>query len=371
MGCCNSRLEKIGNNKVKNSIDAQLELSSYQDKLQFKILLLGSGESGKSTVLKGIKIINKIQMTDQELLDVANSLRRNVVQCMNVLIEHVAIFGYEVPAELKPKMDHLVKLNDGTEDDFTTEAVDYIMALWKDEVIQKVWARRKEYWILDSAEYYFNNVERFGQDDFKPTEEDAVMARVMTTGIITTEVKSGPVQFSVIDVGGQRNERRKWIHTMDNCSLIVYVVNLAGYNSVLFEDQTQNRMVECLTLFQQQVNNPLFATTPFFVLFNKKDLFEAKIREDPITTCPCFTDYTGSGELRDCLTFVENKFREQIKLGSPDRLKVFHIAARLKQDIREVWEELVQHIRTTHKKDIDTAIKYLEKQGVLEPSSAK
>ena len=55
-----------------------------------------------------------------------------------------------------------------------------------------------------------------------------VMARIMTTGIITTDVPVPPVQFIVVDVGGQRNERRKWIHCFDDVSGIVFIVNLAG-----------------------------------------------------------------------------------------------------------------------------------------------
>ena len=72
-------------------------------------------------------------------------------------------------------------------------------------------------------------MERFICDDFIPNEEDLVMARVMTTGIITTDVSLPPITFTVVDVGGQRNERRKWIHCFSDVNGIVFVVNLAGY----------------------------------------------------------------------------------------------------------------------------------------------
>ncbi|KAJ1547411.1 hypothetical protein HK096_003055, partial [Nowakowskiella sp. JEL0078] len=331
------------------------------------ILLLGSGESGKTTVIKGIKIVNKILSTPQELQDIASSLRRNAIQCMNVLIEQIELLGFKVEDEsLQAHIDVVKKI--GIDDDdgevLTLPMVDAIIALWNSELIAKVWARRKEYWILDSTEFYFKHVARFSDEDFEPTEEDSVMARVMTTGILTTEINISPLRFTVVDVGGQRNERRKWIHTMDDCSVIVYVVNLAGYNSVLFEDQTQNRMVECLSLFKQTANNPIFAETPIFLIFNKKDLFETKIREDPITSCPCFEDFKGSSELRENLDFIENKFKSQIMSGSPNRVKVFHIAARFKKDVKEVWDELTEHLRVLHKKDIEVALKYLEKHGV-------
>lgn len=72
------------------------------------------------------------------------------------------------------------------------------------------------YWLLDAANYYFDHAVRIGNPDYVPTDEDVIMTRVRTTGIDTTEFKEPPYLFSVVDVGGQRNERRKWIHCFDN-----------------------------------------------------------------------------------------------------------------------------------------------------------
>jgi len=37
-------------------------------------------------------------------------------------------------------------------------------------------------------------------------------------------------------VGGQRSERKKWIKCFDDVKAVLFIVNLGGYNSVLFED---------------------------------------------------------------------------------------------------------------------------------------
>jgi len=88
--------------------------------------------------------------------------------------------------------------------------------------------------------------------------------------------------------------RRKWLHCFDNVSALLFIVNLSGYNSVLFEDNSVNRMKECFDLFKQTANNEIFKNTPIFLLFNKKDLFEEKIRTDSINICEEFADYTGN-----------------------------------------------------------------------------
>lgn len=72
---------------------------------------------------------------------------------------------------------------------------------------------------------------------------------------------------------------------------ILFIVNLAGYNGVLFEDQSKNRMHEAMELFRQITNMPQFSTTPIVLFLNKKDLFEEMIRKTSIKVC--FPEYTG------------------------------------------------------------------------------
>ena len=51
-------------------------------------------------------------------------------------------------------------------------------------------------------------------------------------------------------------------------------------------------MIESLKLFDSIVNNQWFLNTSVILFLNKKDLFEEKIRESPLTIC--FPDYTGN-----------------------------------------------------------------------------
>lgn len=63
-------------------------------------------------------------------------------------------------------------------------------------------------------------------------QEDVVMTRVITTGVGTIEIGDPPYRYTVVDVGGQRNERKKWLHCFDDVKAIVFLVSLAGYNQV-------------------------------------------------------------------------------------------------------------------------------------------
>lgn len=104
-----------------------------------------------------------------------------------------------------------------------------ILKLYHSKPIQDVMQLRDKFWVLDSIDYYMEHLERFVESDFVPNEEDCVMARVRTTGIVTTEFDQPnqdstnewdkTIHWRVIDVGGQRNERKKWIHFFDGRSL--------------------------------------------------------------------------------------------------------------------------------------------------------
>ena len=39
----------------------------------------------------------------------------------------------------------------------------------------------------------------------------------------------------MVDVGGQRSERRKWIHCFENVTSIMFLVALSEYDQVLVE----------------------------------------------------------------------------------------------------------------------------------------
>jgi hypothetical protein len=142
------------------------------------------------------------------------------------------------------------KYTDLDTDATLTEEMSYeIEKMWKDEGLQSCYARRNEYWILDAAPYYFDNVIRLGEDDYVPNDEDMIMTRVRTTGIVITEFEEKPQKYQLVDVGGQRSERRKWIHCFDDVKAIIFLEGLSSFNQVLFEDSTVNRMHESLSLF--------------------------------------------------------------------------------------------------------------------------
>jgi guanine nucleotide-binding protein subunit alpha len=48
----------------------------------------------------------------------------------------------------------------------------------------------------------------------------------------------------MFDVGGQRSERKKWIHCFENVTSIIFCVALSEYDQVLLEESSQVRLLD-------------------------------------------------------------------------------------------------------------------------------
>jgi GTPase SAR1 family protein len=238
------------------------------------MLLLGAGEAGKSTVVKQVKLIHKGQISQAEKDDYVAAIRSNCVECMSTLLEAMTNLGISLEGDEKAEAARNRVLDAMSLNKLTPELAQDISLLWNDAGVKATYDQRDKFWLLDASQYYFEEVLRLAEEDFEPTEEDMIMTRIRTTGIVVTEFTDGAQTYSLVDVGGQRSERRKWIHCFDDSKAIIFLVGLSGYNQVLFEDSNVIRMHESLELFDQIVNNPIFRDTPIFVFLNKKDLFE-------------------------------------------------------------------------------------------------
>ncbi|CAM9315474.1 unnamed protein product [Pylaiella littoralis] len=347
MGCESSQPMVVSS--YKNEVDVQLERLHAEERTHYKILLLGPGEAGKSTVLKQLKCIYKggIPLAEQRMHGLA--IRRNTIQCMQAILEAILSLEIELEPEAAAAADRIMEVDEGAE--LSPDVVQQdITMLWRDDGVQAAYGERHRYWLLDAASYYFDNVERFASESFAPNEEDMLMARARTSGINVTQIADGAHKFSVVDVGGQRSERRKWIHCFDDVKAIIFVVALSGYNQVLFEDTRVNRMHEGLQLFEEVVQNPIFHNTPIFVFLNKKDLFEQMMKEGvPLTRC--FPDYSpGAGrdasDVHMAVEEIEQRFQDVIHRHSPRKhIHVHVIASRVRLEMKSAFSDVKDRIK--------------------------
>ncbi|KAJ6239710.1 guanine nucleotide-binding protein g(o) subunit alpha [Anaeramoeba flamelloides] len=296
-------------NKQNKKINAKLKKLKNQIDEEIKILLLGAGESGKSTLFKQMKLLQDGNFDDEDYEHFISIIRQNTVSQMKVLI--MASEQMSVPIENNDIATMIKQFrNDG--EDWTEEFTQNLQKLWKDSGIQQTFKKRdSNFHLNDSAEYFFENVDRIGQSNFKPTKNDILHARVRTTGIDEADFSIEDFRFTMVDVGGQRNERRKWIHCFEDVTSVIFVASLCGYTQTLREDSSVNRMIESLNLFKEIWTSPWFSSSSIILFLNKKDMFEDKIKETDLSVC--FEDYTGGNDSKKAISFIKEKFEEASK----------------------------------------------------------
>lgn len=159
---------------------------------------------------------------------------------------------------------------------------------------------------LSKPSSYFNNLDRISAADYVPTEEDILRERAKTTGITETLFRQGNASFRLIDVGGQRSERRKWISCFQEISACIFCVALSEYDLRLYEDESVNRMHESLKLFDEICNSVWFANVSMILFLNKDDVFREKVKKVDISVC--FPEYTGGLNYDKGVDFIRSKF---------------------------------------------------------------
>lgn len=210
--------------------DKLLSVEAEQNRFNMKVLMLGTGESGKSTVVKQIQRIVNVEESIINL-EYKQQLRRNVVMAIQTLIQAGEELKLTNDDDKFRRIAITVMQLDVTNVHVLQDAemAQNIHDLWMSPYIQKIYSRRTEFWSTDATPYYLNEVVRIATADFEPNEEDVLMTRVRSTGIVVTEVIEKPYRFQFVDVGGQRSERRKWIHCFDDVKVIIFMVSLPGY----------------------------------------------------------------------------------------------------------------------------------------------
>jgi len=149
--------------------------------------------------------------------------------------------------------------------------------LWGIAEVKECYARSNEYHLADNAKYFLDRIAWIREDSYLPNEQDMLRCRVLTSTIRQIKFKVKEVSFHMYDVGGQRDQRRKWIQCFNDASAIVFVASLAAYNLYLREDNTTNRLQESLDLFRQVWTNRFLAEVSLILFLNKTDLLLEKL----------------------------------------------------------------------------------------------
>ncbi|KAG6916393.1 hypothetical protein DXG01_007020 [Tephrocybe rancida] len=318
---------------------------------------MSSSDSGKSTILKQMKIINKSGFSQDELEAYRPVVYRNVLDSVHGVLVHMRkvrmecatlknalladkILAYHMPG-IKASLTRskMKKSTEGDEDEEFSEDVngkgrehddeefkefdpaiaEAIHLVWKDVTFQKVMDENSsDFYLMDSAGYFFTEILRIGTPGYIPNETDVLRARKKTLRITEERFLMGPFSMHMFDLNCQRSER-KWIHCFEDVRSVIFCAALSEYYQPQLEEKTQNRMTESLVLFDYILNSRWLLRTDIILFLNKFDVFKVKLPKVPLERY--FPEYTGGPDINKAAKYVLLKFMHanQASVSVPPR----------------------------------------------------
>eukprot|EP01084_Bolivina_argentea_P215369 365623_1 len=300
---------KVNNPNYNYRANVQMDIDASKQAIikDHKILLLGIGNAGKSTIFKQLCQIhgNGFQQQDidqatQNIYDcIIDQMKQLAEQCVENRENNNDDYDYILSKQVQDAVDYMLspKIPRGGIK-ITSEIANLITTLWNDASIKHTFDIRANLGVVASAPHFFEDIHRIAANDYVPTDEDILLVRIPTTGIRSTSFWVDKNKFTIVDTGGERNERSKWVHQFSMVDAVLYVASLNCYDLNLFEEEDVNAMHENIWLFDLIINNRYFRSTNMILFLNKVDLFEKKIQTKSIKNC--FPDYDGPDNDKEC-----------------------------------------------------------------------
>ncbi|KAJ7710221.1 heterotrimeric G-protein alpha subunit, GPA1-like protein [Mycena metata] len=347
MGCVPSSPVDHQAKARNDEIESQLKRDRQMAKNEIKMLLLGAGESGKSTVLKQMKIINADGYNAQEREAYKEIIYSNTIQSMRAILEAMPQLDIALAPQNDARRATIMSLPPQIEADFLPrDLADAVRGLWRDPGVREAVRRSREFQLNDSAVYYFNSIDRMAAPEYMPTDQDILRSRVKTTGITETAFAVGELTYKLFDVGGQRSERKKWIHCFENVTALVFLVSLSEYDQMLYEDESVNRMQEALTLFDSICNSRWFVKTSIILFLNKIDLFAEKLPRSPLGDY--FPDYQGGANYDAACDYLLHRFVSLNQSAATKQIYAHYTCATDTQQIKFVLSAIQDILLQLH-----------------------
>ncbi|MCJ8739527.1 hypothetical protein PDJAM_G00048230 [Pangasius djambal] len=302
--------------RISKEIDRCISKDKTYVKRLVKILLLGAGESGKSTFLKQMRIIHGQDFDQLAREEFRATIYSNVIKGIRVLVDareklHIPWGDASNQTHGEVLMSFDTRSAQGmVEPKVFQQYLPAVRTLWADTGIQHAYDRRREFQLGESVKYFLDNLEKLGMPDYLPSQQDILLARRPTKGIHEYDFEIKNVPFKMVDVGGQRSERRRWFECFDSVTSILFLVSSSEFDQVLMEDRQTNRLTESLNIFGTIVNNRVFSNVSIILFLNKTDLLEEKVKTVAIKDF--FPEYEGDPHsLEDVQKFLVTCFRNQ------------------------------------------------------------
>ena len=320
---------------------------------ELRVLLLGTGESGKTTVIKQMRINYGDGFDLESRIKLRSNIYRNVYNAVQYLINGMDTLGLRyTDFSLTDKViDNLLAVDlNALPTQISAEHQQIIKKFLADSNVKLCIAQHEKIHLTKSAIDFIDKVDEIFSPDYVPSVQDILLERTPSTGIkeymFGLKHGSSKYSFRMMDVGGQKNERRKWIHAFERVNAVIFLTAISEYDQELEEEAGSNRLSGSVNLFQQVANLEWFPArdTSLILFLNKIDLFDQKIKT--ISFSKHFPSYKGKDSNAESVkSFIQQMFFSQ----APKRNVVSHYTCAIDtKQIRKIFEAVKANLIERH-----------------------
>ena len=297
-------------NITKNDNTLTITRGSF-DKNDIKILLIGAGESGKSTLVKQVKRIYCGGFLTRERESFKDILSTSIISDMQILVDVMINSTYKYSSDIEPAVQAIKSLD--PQETIDSTIADILLQVWNDQAMSMVYSESKSLGIAENFEYFMGKIKEIAKSDYVPSDLDILKARIRSIGHSDMKVMINDIKTKIVDIGGQKSERKHWENCFKGLNYIVFVHSLSDFDQVLFEDGETSRTTDSLKIFESLFCHTLLKNLPIFIIFNKTDLFESKLKTSWEAFTKVYEGYEGKkGDIEQCTNHVKKAFEKRI-----------------------------------------------------------
>ncbi|KAF8373767.1 hypothetical protein PRIPAC_80196 [Pristionchus pacificus] len=295
---------------ISVEIDESLEREKNEDLKRLKILLLGGSDAGKSTILKQMRILHMNGFSNDEMHSFHKHLKLNVFQnSINRFAGGISrILGFDDEQENEYLLSFLI-----------FKSVQTFLGLYPNYAS-----------LPDNAHYFLPKLTALLSLNYSPSAEDILHLRIPTTSVNEINFVFSKRAIRLIDVGGQRTYRKKWMHYFDGVAAVLFVVSMAAYDQALDDvdksvkpvmssdvlSDKDNRLRDSVQQFGDMLRSKYLLTSAFILFLNKKDLFWKKLARHPLEKF--ISGYKGTTN-EEAAAFLKEHFIKRRSKTDKDR----------------------------------------------------
>jgi len=305
-----------------------------------KILCLGVGGCGKTTFIKQMKIIHGVPWVPSELQNFTKVIRSNYINGLQDALEIAKKLGLTIEDE--ETAEQICSYRARTAD-LSPEVIETLKKLYQEPAIQEVMQNYTHQLPVTHFSYFWDNIDRVVQENYIPTDDDILRARIRTSGSNSSTIYLDKNFFEFIDVGGQKPERAKWefVISENKFAAVIYFVATDEYDVMDDEKDFDRSKIDISRfIFNELVNSQVVTDgVPIILFLNREDLLEKRLLAPQgfLSFKESFPEYLGPNDIRKALEYIKNYFLSVIK-DNNKTIKYHYTCALDRDGMVVVWK---------------------------------